>query len=426
LLDATGLIEGAAASNLDVFTRKRPECAACRHFAIAYCDQWIRQYGLTGRIAADDHDRALMGCEAAARRAFGRLKTICWEEVMIATRCGTIAGLAGAFAVAMTSLAFAQTAPVTFRASLDTSTTHHRTISVDDYLKKVEAASGGSIKTQLFHSGQLFKDVNVTKALRDGSIEMAVPGIWVLPGFVPDTDLVQLPVLYGQPFDAQLATFDGSVGQKVNAQLEAKLGVKILGPWLNLGFTNYFSTKKPLNSYADLAGLKIRNSGGAGQAVRAKFFNAIPNMTPWPDVPLALAQGTFDALATTNESTASAKLYDSGVKYAFEDHQYLGFYIPMISGVVWAKFTPAQQKLLIDTWAQNIPTYRQNMENAQIAARKELIEHGVKFVVPPPDQVAAMRAKMVTEQDAAAREMKLTPALVKEVTDEISAKTQTH
>lgn len=345
---------------------------------------------------------------------------------MIATRCRTIAGLAGAFAVAMTSLAFAQAAPVTFRASLDTSTTHHRTISVDDYLKKVEAASGGSIKTQLFHSGQLFKDVNVTKALRDGSIEMAAPGIWVLPGFVPDTDLVQLPVLYGQPFDAQLATFDGSVGQKVNAQLEAKLGVKILGPWLNLGFTNYFSTKKPLNSYADLAGLKIRNSGGAGQAVRAKFFNAIPNMTPWPDVPLALAQGTFDALATTNESTASAKLYDSGVKYAFEDHQYLGFYIPMISGVVWAKFTPAQQKLLIDTWAQNIPTYRQNMENAQIAARKELIEHGVKFVVPPPDQVAAMRAKMVTEQDAAAREMKLTPALVKEVTDEISAKTQTH
>jgi TRAP-type transport system periplasmic protein len=345
---------------------------------------------------------------------------------MTAMRCGTIAGMASAFALAMTSLAFAQSAPVIFRASLDTSATHHRTISVDDFLKKAEAASNGSIKTQLFHSGQLFKDVNVVKALRDGSIEMAVPGIWVLTGFVADADLVQLPILYGQPFDAQLAIFDGPVGQKVNAQLEAKLGVKVLGPWLNLGFTNYFSTKKPLNDFADLAGLKIRNSGGAGQSVRAKFFDAIPNMTPWPDVPLALAQGTFDALATTNESTASAKLWDSGVKFAFEDHQYLGFYIPMVSGVVWAKLSPAQQKLLIDTWAQNIPTYRQNMENAQLAARKELIEHGVKFVVPPPDKIAEVRQKMVADQDAAAKELKLTPALVKEVTDEISAKTQTH
>ena len=342
---------------------------------------------------------------------------------MTATRCGTVAGLAGAFALAMTGVAFAQSAPVTFRASLDTSATHHRTISVDDFLKKVAEASGGSIKTQLFHSGQLFKDVNVVKALRDGSIEMAVPGIWVLPGFVPDTDLVQLPILYGQPFDAQLAIFDGPVGQKVNAQLEAKLGVKILGPWLNLGFTNFFSTKKPLNDFSDLAGLKIRNSGGAGQAVRAKFFNAIPNMTAWPDVPLALAQGTFDALATTNESSASAKLWDSGVKYAFEDHQYLGFYIPMIGGVVWAKLNPAQQKLLVDTWAANIPAYRKDMEDAQQNARKELIEHGVKFVVPPPEKIAEVRAKMVAEQDAAAKEMKLTPALVKEVTDEIAAKT---
>ncbi len=34
------------------------------------------------------------------------------------------------------------------------------------------------MKTQLFHSGQLYKDVNVPKALREGSVEMAVPGVW--------------------------------------------------------------------------------------------------------------------------------------------------------------------------------------------------------------------------------------------------------
>ena len=142
-------------------------------------------------------------------------------------------------------------------------------------------------------------------------------------------------------------------------------------------------------------------------------------MTPWPDVPLALAQGTFDALSTRNESTESAKLYDSGVKYVFEDHQFLGLYIPMVSGVFWNKLTPAQQKLLVDVWAQNIPTYRKNMEDAQQAARKTLMDHGLVFVVPTPAQIAAMRQKMMAEQDTIARELKLTPELVKEATAEM-------
>ena len=338
----------------------------------------------------------------------------------------------GAFALVPFVLALAAApavhaqSTVTFRASLDTSTTHNRTVSIGDYLKKVEEASGGTIKTQLFHSGQLYKDVNVAKALREGSIEMAAPGVWVLSGFVPDTDLVQLPVFYGQPLERQLKIFDGAVGQQINAQIERKLGVKVLGPWLELGFGNYYSTRKPLNDFADLAGMKIRTSGGAGQFARAKFFGAIPNLTPWPDVPLALAQGTFDALSTTNESVESAKLFDSGLKYAFEDHQFLGFYIPMVSGVFWAKLNPAQQKLLVDVWSQNIATYRKNMEAAQEEARKTLIEHGVKFVVPAPAALAAVRQKMLANQDAIARELKLTPELVKQATAEMEAGAGTH
>lgn len=320
--------------------------------------------------------------------------------------------------VAAAGIAFGQT-PLMLRASLDTSATHNRTISVGDYLEKVAAASNGTIKTQLFHSGQLFKDLNVAKALREGSIEMAAPGVWALSGFAPDTDLIQLPALYGQPLEEQLNIFDGPVGQKINAELESKLGIKVIGRWIDLGFANYYSTRKPLNDFSDLAGLKIRTSGGAGQFARAKFFNAIPNLTPWPDVPLGLAQGTFDAVSTTNESVASAKLWDSGLKYAFEDHQFLGFYVPMISGTFWSRLTPDQQKLLVDTWAQNIASYRRNMEAAQTNARDELIEHGIKFVVPTREQLATERAKMMADQDAIARELKLTPELVADATAQV-------
>ncbi len=311
-------------------------------------------------------------------------------------------------------------APVKLRASLDTSATHQRTVSIADYLEKLGRASGGSIQTELFHSGQLYKDVNVTKALREGGIEMAAPGIWVLSGFVPDTDIVQLPIFYGQPLEKQLRIIDGQLGQAISAEIEKRLGVKVLGPWLNLGFANYYSTRKPLDDFKDLSDMKIRTSGGAGQFARAKFFGAIPNMTPWPDVPLGLSQGTFDALSTTNESMVSAKLWDSGVRYAFEDHQFLGFYVPMVSATFWKKLTPEQQRLITDTWAQNIPIYRRNMEEAQQAARGVLAEHGIKFVDPSPEQIAAVRRKMMADQDAIARDLKLTPELVKLATAEMA------
>src|SRR5258708_3512818 len=312
-------------------------------------------------------------------------------------------------------------APVQFRASLDTSATHERTIAVGDYLKKLEDASGGRLKTQLFHSGQLYKDVNVPKALREGSVEMAVPGVWVLSGFVPDAEMVQLPVFYGQPLDKQQRVFDGPVGQKINAQLEQKLGATVVGPWLPLGYSNHYSTRKPLTEFKDLEGMKIRNSGGAGQFVRAKFFGAIPNMTPWPDVPLSLSQGNFDGLTTTNESAASAKLWDSGLRYVLEDHEYVGYYVPMISLAFWKKLPPDLQKLVVDVWAQNIPTYRKKMQAAQEEAHVTLVEHGLKFVTPTQAELDAVRARMMKTQDDVAKELKLNPELVKQATAEMGA-----
>lgn len=302
------------------------------------------------------------------------------------------------------------------RASVDTSPTHARTIAVADYLKKLQEQSGGRIETELFSSGQLFRDRDVVKALRQGGIEMAVPGSWVLTGFVPDADVFQLPSFFGQPAQIVYAAVDGGIGAMINDELQSKLSVKLLGPWLPLGYQNTYSTNKPIRSFADLAGMKIRNSGGAGQAIRAKFFNAQPNMTAWPDVPLALSQGTFDGLSSTDESLASAKLWDSGVKYGFEDHEFIGFYIPMVSDAFYNKLPPDLQQLLVKVWTDNIGSYRNGMEAAQAQARKTLEANKIVFYSPPPSDLADIRAKMMPMQDATAKELRITPELLKKVT----------
>jgi C4-dicarboxylate-binding protein DctP len=182
--------------------------------------------------------------------------------------------------------------PIRLRCSLDTAPTHGRNISIGDYLAKVEAASKGRLKTEIFASGQLFADLNVTKALVQGQVDMAAPGTWAITNFVPDSDVFQLPTLYDEPVEVIHRVTDGRSGALIANEVELKLRSHVLGSWIDNGFSNWFTTHTPLTSLADLKGLKIRNSGGSGQSWRTRFFDAVPNVTAWPDVPLALSQGT--------------------------------------------------------------------------------------------------------------------------------------
>jgi TRAP-type C4-dicarboxylate transport system substrate-binding protein len=311
--------------------------------------------------------------------------------------------------------------PIRMRVSVDTSPSHGRTLSLADFLKKLEAASQGAIAPQLFDSGQLFADRDVIKALVLGQVEMAAPGTWLVSAYVPEADLAQLPVFYGQPVETTHRAIDGVPGDMVNEQVSKKLRVAIPGRWIDLGFTNWYGTRRPLNGLADLRGLKIRNSGGYAQPWRAQFFGAVPTMTPWPDVPLALSQGTFDALQSTGESCASAKLWDAGLRFGLIDHQTMGDYIPMISEAFWGTLTPALKILVTDLWAANIGVYRANLAAAQDRAEKELKLRGVKLAFVAPEELAEQRKLMMAEQEKVAREMRISPEIVTRVTEAVAA-----
>lgn len=303
-------------------------------------------------------------------------------------------------------------APFKLRVSLDTSATHARTIAVGDYIRKLQDRSGGRIQAELFHSSALFRDRDVAKALRQGAVEMAVPGNWVLTSFVSNADIFDLPCLFGRPTSVVYGVADGKAGLMIDDELQKKLDVVVLGPWLPLGYNNIYTTAKPVHSFEDLAAMKIRNSGGAGQSLRARFFGAQPNVTAWPDVPLALSQGTFEGVASTDESLASAKLWESGIHYGFADKEFIGFYVPMVSQSFYGKLPPDLQKLVVDVWRENIPGYRDGMEQAQAQARRTLEEHGVQVVSPSDQVLAAMRARMTPKLDDWAKELRISPAML--------------
>jgi C4-dicarboxylate-binding protein DctP len=310
---------------------------------------------------------------------------------------------------------------IKLRFSLDTAPSHPRNQAISDYLGKLEEASQGKIKTELFQSGQLFADLNVTKALLQGQVDMASPGTWTMTGLVPDCDFCQLPALYSPPVELFRRCSDGPLGEHVNKQLETKLRSHVIGLWLELGNDNWYTTKKEIRSLDDIAGLKIRSPGGAGISWRIAFAHGIPNVTPWPNVPLALSQGTFDGFVSTDESVNSAKLWEAGVKYSYADHQFYANYIPIVSDAFWSRLGPAEQKLMRDVWAAHIARYRTMAAKSQADAREAMISHGVSFADPSPEQVAADRKRMIAAQADLIRATKLSAEIVKLVTDTVGS-----
>ena len=311
----------------------------------------------------------------------------------------------------------ARAEPVRLRVTLDTAPSHGRSVAIADFLRKLEAASQGEIAPQLFDNGRLYADRDVIRALVLGQVEMAVPGTWFVSGYVPEAEMAQLPLFYGQPAETTHRAIDGIPGEMVNEQISRKLRVKILGRWLDLGFNNWYSARKPIGALADLKGLKVRHAGGFAMSWRTQFFGAIPNETAWPDVPLALSQGTFDALQTTNESCASARLWDAGLHFGLIDHQSMANYIPMLSESFWAALSPSLRTLMTDLWAANIGAYRLDLAAAQERAEKDLKARGVKLVYVSADDLADYRKRMLAEQDKIVHDMKMSTEVVDRISE---------
>src|SRR5712664_1604695 len=342
-------------------------------------------------------------------------------KLSLSRRAFVASAMAMVAAPAVSRGAAAADEPLILRCSLETAPSHTRNAIIRDYLAKLETAGAGKIKTQLFESGQLFPDLQVGKALLQGQVEMAAPGSWSLTGFVPDADFIQLPVLYGRSIEMVHRAVDGKPGQLLAKQIEQQLNSHVVGPWLDLGFFNWYSTSKPLNSYADLKGMKIRNSGGAGQAWRTQFMGAIPNTTPLPNVALGLSQGTFDGLITSFETVASGQYWESGIRHAFEEHQFCGEYIPIVSLAFWQKLSPDLRQAFTDLWRENVAAYRADMAAAQSRAREKVQAHGIKIVVPSAEELAATRREMMASQEQVARLSKISSEMVAAVSADLAA-----
>lgn len=307
-----------------------------------------------------------------------------------------------------------------FRISVDTGPNHVRNITLRSFMERLKEASGGELVGELFESGQLYAARDEPKAVARGDIEMSVTTNSSIAAFSADLNLLDLPLFSGRSPDQVNGLVDGALGQQLAKGIEDKLGIVVPGRWFLLGFASTFGAGKDIKSFADFKGLRIRVPGGAGFIARYRALGAEGVSIPFPDVPLALTQGTIDALLTTNETLRSGKLYEAGVKSAFVDQVSVLYYIPLVNKAFWDKLSAEQQKQFRDAWESVIPDERVEAMRRQDAAAEENAKNGVIIYKPEPAELAEVNAKLLALVPDIAGQLKVDPAVVKMAQDEVA------
>jgi len=307
-----------------------------------------------------------------------------------------------------------------FRIALDTNPVHVRNRGVDLFVEELKKRTGNHFAIEIYPSGQLFRDRDIPRALRQGAVEMGVPGIWQLDSAEPNAALVTLPMFYGVDIPTVNKVMDGDLGRFLNRKFEERMRVKIPGKWMALGMQQTFGVSEPID-YKTYKGKKIRYPGGTGNAARIDKLGGIGILVPWPDVPMAMSQGVMDGLLTTYESAASSKLMDSGMRYVFEDRNMFNQYVPLISESFWRKQPENVKAAILEAWDIAATWQRDEAEKAQQHAKDNMVAAGLKVTVPSDAEVTAARKELMTIQDQLIDSMKIDKEIAQRTLEALKA-----
>ena len=299
-----------------------------------------------------------------------------------------------------------------FRISLENSADHVQVRAVQRFADSLAERTEGRLAVELYSDARLFRDRDVVAALIQGKVEMALPGTWQLDRFEPAVGVLLLPGFYGRDREFIYRHMEGQLGREIDSRLAQSTGTVVLGRWIDLGPIHLFSVDDPITRHEDISGLRIRYAGGIVNQMRLAALGADPLLIPWPEFRQRLLQREADGVLTSFESVASARLWEAGIRFAFEDSQYYGHYVPLVSPQYWRRLAPELRQIIQQTWEEHVDQAREDAARAQAEARARLQLQGVQIAVPPQDQLQLWRSILYAQQPTMIEQLGIDPALV--------------
>ncbi|WP_134704712.1 TRAP transporter substrate-binding protein [Ammoniphilus sp. YIM 78166] len=213
-------------------------------------------------------------------------------SLLLLSACGSQSSGTGTSANPPAAGTTEEAKPVTLRLGHVTQTSHPYHLAAEDFAKRVNEKSGGTIKVEIFPARQIGGDRDMLEMIQNGSLEMGFITNAVFSGFTPVMDGVQLPFLINS-YEVFQKAKDSEPALKMLASLES-LGLKGLA--INeSGMRHIGSNKAPVKTPQDLKGVKIRV---AESPLMLDIFNTLgasPTPMPYGEIYSSLQTGVIDA-----------------------------------------------------------------------------------------------------------------------------------
>lgn len=162
-----------------------------------------------------------------------------------------------------------------------------------DFGAMVEEATGGAVKVEVYAADQLTAG-NQTEGIQgvmDGTIDLSAHSNIIYSNFDPRLNVVSMPFLFDSYEDVD-AKLDGAAGEAVGAVVE-EMGLHLLGIAEN-GFRHVTNSVRPIESLADMKGLKLRVAGSELLNEEYTAWGANWTNANWSEVYTGLQTGTYD------------------------------------------------------------------------------------------------------------------------------------
>ncbi|MEO6017183.1 MAG: TRAP transporter substrate-binding protein [Polaromonas sp.] len=301
-----------------------------------------------------------------------------------------------ATAAAVSLLApFAASAQIVLKAADVHPEGYPNVVAIQSMGKKLEAATNGKYKLQMFPNGVLGGEKEMIEQTQVGAINILRTSLGPLGPVVPEVNVFNMPFVFRNEAHMR-AVIDGPIGQEILDKITNSPAKMVALGWMDGGSRSLY-TKKPVRTPADLKGQKVRMMGNPlfVDTMNAMGGNGIA--MGYGEVFSALQTGVLDGAENNPPSMFTSNHYSTGAKYYSQTNHLIIPEIFVMSKVTWEKMTPDEHTLVKKfareaqfeqraLWDKSVADYTTNLKAA-----------GVEFI--PVDQkvfydaTASVRAK---------------------------------
>ncbi|MBG0791349.1 MAG: TRAP transporter substrate-binding protein [Desulfovibrionaceae bacterium] len=255
------------------------------------------------------------------------------------------------------------------------------------FAEGVAERTGGEITVELYPNNELGNPPEVLEQNVLGVIDMSLPTQGQLAKYSRKFGCVMLPFAYSG-YDHAYRVLDGPFIEWAGKDLE-EAGLIFLSNW-EWGFRNLTNSVRPINTPADVKGLKIRTPPELSNQSAMEALGATVQTIQFSELPMALKQGVVDGQENPVSVIYSYKIYETQKYLTMTGHTYNSM-VHVISKKTWDKLTP-EQRMIVKEESKKAGDYmRRTLREAEVDQIKKLEELGMEVTRP---DVALFKAKM--------------------------------